>query len=407
MTNFSQLETGFSRVWRRFLVLTCLAWAAMPAPACADVGFQQWVRDLWPAAKSAGISRPVYERAFAGVVPDAEILQRAENQPEFSRTMADYIGRMVSDERIANGRSKAAEYAKILDAVEALYGVDRYVVLAIWGVESGYGEHLGDKYVVQALATLGYRGERAKFGRQQLIAALKILQRGDTTAERMRGSWAGAMGHTQFIPTTYNAYAVDLDGDGRRDIWDTVPDALASTANYLRRSGWQPGMPWGYPVILPAGFDYALADETVRPLQQWRHAGVRRANGDRLSETGDAAALILPSGARGPAFLVTANFRAILRYNNSHAYVLGVGLLSDQLRGKAMYRLNWPADERPLLKADREELQGLLARRGYPVGKIDGIIGSGTRTAIRNYQRSAGLPADGYPSYDLLNRLRR
>lgn len=377
-------------------------------PAAAQAGaFENWVSGFWPRARAEGVSQRTFAAAFAGVTPDPEVLESAAYQPEFVKPIRDYIDRATSEKRITKGRAKLAELRALLDAIEAIYGVDRHIVIAIWGMETSYGEYLGEKSVIRSLATLGYTGSRRRFGQQQLIAALRILERGDTTPERMTGSWAGAMGHTQFIPTTYNGYAVDFDADGRRDIWDTVADALGSTANYLRASGWQPGLAWGHEVALPAGFDFAHAKDAWRPVSSWQRAGVRRVDGGALGSAGGKAQLLLPAGARGPAFLVTRNFKAILRYNNAIAYALAVGHLSDRLRGGGPLHAAWPVDERPLGAQERRELQSLLAARGYAVGAVDGVIGARTEAAIRAYQRSAGLPADGHAGSGLLDRLRR
>lgn len=376
-----------------------------PLPAAAG-SFESWLEGFWPRARAEGVSRQTFTAAFAGVTPDPEVIEAAQRQPEFVKPMWEYLASAVSERRIANGRAQLAELANLLTAIETIYGVDRHVVVAIWGMESSYGQFLGTKSVIRSLATLSYTGTRRRFGEQQLLAALRILQRGDTTPERMYGSWAGAMGHTQFIPTTYNAYAVDFDGDGRRDIWDTVADALASTANYLRASGWQPGLPWGWEVTLPRGFDFGYGGEAWRPAREWQAAGVRRADGGALGRGDETMMLVLPAGARGPAFLVSRNFRAILRYNNATAYALAVGHLADRLGGAGPLVAAWPTDERPLGTQERRELQGLLAARGYAVGAIDGIIGSRTQAAIRAFQRRAGLPADGYASTSLLDRLR-
>ena len=394
----------------RFLLLIALAAifsvGAPPGPSARADAFQNWVAGLWPQARGKGISRRTFEAAFAGVTFDPEVIQAADHQPEFVKPIWDYLERATSEKRIANGREMVRIFDNVLNAIETIYGVERTIVTAIWGMESSYGQFPGDKNVIRSLATLGYRGRRARFGRTQLFAALSILERGDTRAERMIGSWAGAMGQTQFIPTTYNAYAVDFDGDGRRDIWDSVADALASTANYLRRSGWKPGLPWGYEVVLPSGFDFALAEDRAQPVRKWRNLGVRRPAGQALTHEEETATLILPAGAFGPAFLVFSNFKAILRYNNATAYALSVGHLSDRIKGKGPLKADWPTGDRPLADGERRQLQRLLADHGYAVGAIDGIIGGRTRSAIRRFQRAAGLPPDGYASLRLLERLR-
>jgi membrane-bound lytic murein transglycosylase B len=378
----------------------------------ADTGFQRWLADFWPAASAAGVSRSTFERAFRGVAPDPEVLEKARYQPEFVRPMWEYVERAVSDQRIATGRQMLQQYRPVLDAVESRYGVDRHILVAIWGMESSYGEVLDNpkivRNVVQSLATLAYADpRRARFGREQLIAALKILERGDIQPERMTGSWAGAMGHTQFIPTTYEAYAVDFDGDGRRDLWGSPVDALASAANYLAKSGWVTGRTWGYEVALPQGFDFGLADrEASMTLAEWQRHGVRRADGSAFTRLDDKAELVLPAGANGPGFLMTRNHFVIKRYNNATSYALAVGHLADRLRGSGTFVQDWPRGERPLNEAERRELQERLARAGLYEGAIDGKLGPLSRSAIRAYQQQAGVPPDGHAGAVLLEWLR-
>lgn len=375
-----------------------------PVPAQADA-FDHWVAGVWPDARRAGVSRRTFDAAFRGVRPDESVYESAGNQPEFVKPIWEYLERAVSDKRVKNGKEKLRTFHNILNAIEGVYGVPRYVVLAIWGMETNYGGYMGNKNVIEALATLGYRGRRQRFGRKQLIAALQILERGDTTPDRMSGSWAGAMGHTQFIPTTYNAYAVDFDGDGRRDIWDTIADALASTASYLRVSGWRPDLRWGYEVQLPPNFDYSLIESGKKTVKQWRDLGLRRP-GARMEHANEQANLLLPAGANGPAFLVFKNFRAIKRYNNSDAYALAVGHLSDRISGNPPFTQGWPTNDAPLTRSQRKEVQSLLIRAGYAIGGVDGKIGRKTRAAIRHYQRKKGVTPDGFASMLLLERLR-
>lgn len=382
---------------------------AVPAAFASDQNFRTFVERFWATARDKGISRATYERAFQGLhAPDRKVLERAAHQPEFVRPIWDYLASAVSESRIEAGARYLAEYSSLLDAIEAKYGVDRHVVIAIWGMESNYGQFLGQHNLVHALATLAHTGSRQRFGRQQLLAALEILQRGDTTPDRMSSSWAGAMGHTQFIPTTYNAYAVDFTGNGRRDIWNSIPDALASTANYLRVSNWRFGETWGYEAAVPSGFDYRLVGlDTVKTLAEWRSLGVARVHGQAFPRPGDRASLLLPAGAGGPAFLVLNNFRSILRYNNAHAYALAVGHLSDRIRGFPEFAADWPTDALPLARAQRKELQSLLNARGFAVGAVDGIVGARTEQAVRAYQRANGMEPDGMPSTRLLEHIRR
>ena len=395
-----------------FALMAVLAAAPALRAEAAGGDFRSCLDQVGAQARAKGISQAVLESALRDVAPDAEVLAVARRQPEFVKPVWEYLDSAVSDSRIATGRAKLAEWGRTLEAIERRYGVDRHVVLAIWGMESSFGAILDNakivKPVIRSLATLACGDpDRAAFGQEQLLAALQILQQGDTTPARMTGSWAGAMGHTQFIPTTYQAHSVDFNGDGRRDIWTTIPDALASTANYLKASGWRAGDTWGYEVELPSGFNYALADEaTQRPISEWMQRGVQRVQGRAFPRPDDRAMLMLPAGARGPAFLVTPNFRAILRYNNATAYALAVGHLADRIRGGAAFVRAWPRNDRQLASGERQELQHLLLRMGYDAGNLDGKLGAKTRAAIRAYQSSAGMPADGYPTAPLLERLR-
>ncbi len=305
-----------------------------------------------------------------------------------------------------------AQYRPVLDRIEQAFGVDRHILVAIWGMESSYGEALSNpkivKGVIRSLATLAYADpRRGKFGRQQLIATLKILERGDVSLAGLTGSWAGAMGHTQFIPTTYQAYAVDFDGDGRRNVWTSPVDALASAANYLRESGWLAGKTWGYEVVLPGNFDYRIADDdAARPLAEWARLGVVRPRGEGFPRPDDKAVLLAPAGARGPAFLLLRNHFVIKRYNNATAYAIGVGHLADRLRGGGAFVQAWPSSDRPLNAAELAELQEHLARVGLYEGLIDGKIGPRSRAAIRAYQSGRGMVADGFAGLQLLETLR-
>ena len=386
--------------------------ASLGARGFADERFDRWIRDFWSTAKAAGVSRATYDTAFRGVTPDSEVLEKANNQAEFATPLWDYVSTRVSDKRIKGGQDALVRYRTMLDAIESHYGVDKHILVAIWGMESFYGEVLSNpkivKSVIRSLATLAYGDKRrAKFGRQQLIAALKILQRGDISIEGMTGSWAGAMGHTQFIPTTYEAYAVDFDGDGRRDLWNSPADAIGSAANYLKKAGWVSGATWGYEVLLPQNFDYAFAwNGEQRTIGAWKKLGVARARGDDFPRPGDKAELFAPVGANGPAFLLVRNHFVIKRYNNATAYSLAVGLLADRLRGGGDLVRPWPANERLLTSEESIELQQHLARVGLYEGKIDGKLGPASRAAIRAWQSGRGLPADGFAGLQLLQTLR-
>ncbi|HSK39082.1 MAG TPA: lytic murein transglycosylase, partial [Arenibaculum sp.] len=344
---------------------------------------------------------------LTGLRPLPEVLAADANQPEFTRQVWAYLDGAVSPARVARGRELLGLHRPLFDAMERRYGVPGEIVAAIWAMESNYGTNVGSIPVVRALATLAHTGRRTGYGREQLIAALQIIDRGDVAPERMIGSWAGAMGQTQFIPTTYRQFAVDADADGRRDLWHSLPDIFASTANYLATSGWRRGVPWGAEVFLPAGFDLELADTSVvEPVARWRALGIRILPGTVLAQD-EPASLLLPAGHQGPAFLVTNSFRAILRYNNSTSYALAVGHLSDRLRGMGPIEAAWPRHLRALSRDERTELQHLLSARGYEPGTPDGIVGPMTRAALRRYQTDEGLPADGFATSELLERLRR
>ncbi len=376
------------------------------SPAVALQPFLQQVR---PEALKAGVSAATFDRATRGLEPDPQVLMLAASQPEFVKPIWEYLSGLVSDARVSAGQERLVEYGETLASVERAYGVDRHIVLAIWGVESNFGTAQGERNVIRSLATLAAGDERRpQFWRREFIAALRILEQGDVAPERMTGSWAGAMGHTQFMPTTYHDRAVDFDRDGRRDIWDSVADGLASTANYLKAFGWRLEDPWGFEVVLPEGFDYGLsAPGQGKPAAFWRKIGVNRPGGIAIRDTVSPLQLILPAGAQGPAFLVTGNFRAILRYNPAEAYALAVGHLADRIAGAEPVQGAWPESDRPLARAEREELQKRLAQHGLDTGPADGIIGRQSRAAIRSFQRTRGLPEDGYASLQLLDLLRQ
>lgn len=378
---------------------------AEPAP------FAPCLEEVSGQAVAAGVPRDLVSAQLAGFTPDPVVLSASQDQAEFTQPVWAYLDAAVTAEKVAEGQRKLVQWAGALDAIETRYGVDRFTLVAFWGVESSYGAVLDDPTIVRpairSLATLacGDPG-RAGYWRNELVAALKILAAGDATAERLTGSWAGALGNTQFMPSVFLSRAVDFDGDGRRDIWGSVPDALASTANYLVAEGWRRGERWGSEATLPPGFDPALADETtVRPLSQWRSLGVRPVRDEGLAEEAGAT-LFLPAGIRGPAFLLLPNFSVILRYNTSFSYALTVAHLSDRLRGLPGFAQEWPRGDRMLSKDERREFQDLLTAQGHPVGAIDGKIGPRTRAALRAFQTGAGLPADGYADAALLETLR-
>ena len=371
----------------------------------AQQDFARWVTGFVATARAAGINDATLHSALDEVHYLPRVVELDRAQPEFTRTVWDYLDRAVSPQRIALGQDKLLQVRAEADAAAARYGVPSSILVAIWGMESNYGANYGDISTIDALATLGFEGRRGDWARGQLLAALKILQNGDISRARMLGSWAGAMGQTQFLPSNILAYAVDADGDGRRDIWGSMADVMASTANFLARSGWQAGQPWGAEVQLPPGFDYGRADAALRQSStQWAAEGVRTMEGAPLPELADGA-ILLPAGARGPAFLVGPNFRAILRYNNATSYALAVSLLAQGLTGGPGVLAPWPRDLQALTRSQLLALQTALNQHGFDSGTPDGIMGPATRDGIRRYQRSVGLPADGYPDMDLFRRL--
>lgn len=383
---------------------------AFTAPAWADAGFERWVAGFRATATQSGVSGATYDRAFRGVTePDPEVLEKARYQPEFTAPVWDYFDNRVQEQSIATGKEMARKWKPWLDKIEARFGVDRNILLAIWSMESNYGEILkNDKVmrnVVRSLATLGYGDKkRAKFARTQLIAALKILQTGDIDESHLMGSWAGAMGHTQFIPTSYQAYAVDMDGNGHRDIWNSIPDALATAANLLKKNGWQTGKTWGYEVVLPGKGKFPNGSMA---LSKWEALGIARASGKPFRNGGDKAELKTPDGRSGPAFLMLKNFSVIKRYNNSDKYAIAVGVLADAIAGSRGLVRDWNRPFTKLTFAEKQELQQRLSEHGYYDGKFDGKIGEGSRVAIKAFQAKAGLSEDGHPSKEVLLSLRK
>ncbi|TPM33034.1 lytic murein transglycosylase [Mesorhizobium sp. B2-3-5] len=382
----------------------------MPAgPALADAGFRQWVASFRATAVAGGVSGSVYDQAFRGInEPDPVVLEKARTQPEFTAPAWDYFDNRVHDQSVANGQAMAKKWKPWLDRIEARFGVDRYVLLAIWSMESNYGEILKRddimRNVIRSLATLGYGDpKRSKYARTQLVAALKILQTGDIDESHLMGSWAGAMGQTQFIPTSYQHYAVDMDGNGKRDIWNSIPDALATAANLLKKNGWQAGKTWGYEVTLPAG----KLPGGAKTLAQWETLGVVRASGKPFRNLTDKATLKVPDGRGGPAFLMIRNFSVIKAYNNADKYALAVGLLADEIAGGSGLVQDWNRPFTKLSFEERQELQKRLSQHGLYDGKFDGKIGDGSKSAIMAYQAKVGLTQDGYPSMEVLKWLRQ
>ncbi|MDN4589307.1 lytic murein transglycosylase [Xenophilus aerolatus] len=379
--------------------------ALPPQDATLQQRFAAWLADYRSFARASGVSDATLQSALDGAQYLPRVVELDRAQPEFTRAVWDYLDTAASTERVARGQQQGALARADIDAAAARYGVPAEVLLAIWGMESNFGSNYGSTPTVDALATLGFDGRRGDWARKELLAALQILDRRDIDRAHIVGSWAGAMGQTQFMPSTFLTYAVDADGDGRRDIWGSMADVMASTANFMARSGWRSGQPWGLEVSLPPGFDPARADPSLRQAaSQWAAEGVRAADGRPLPELPEAE-LLLPAGARGPAFLVGPNFRALLRYNNSTSYALGVGLLAQRLAGGPGVQAAWPRDLVPLSRSQVTALQTALNTRGFDTGTPDGVMGPATRRGLRDWQRSVGLPADGYPTTELLQRL--
>ena len=395
------------------LFLAGVMCTSLAGNAAADAGFQKWINGFYSVAAKSGIKKSTYNAVFAGVTsPDPEVIKAANYQPEFKSKVWEYMDTRITERSVRIGQEMKVKYKKWLDIIEPKFGVDRHILLAIWSMETSYGKALERqsalRSISRSLATLAYKDKRrAKFARNQLIAALKIVQRGDVSASGLRGSWAGAMGHTQFIPTSYQTWAVDIDGDGRRNVWTSIPDALASAANLLKKNGWQTGKTWGYEVNLPAGYNIAKAGKSSRKLSDWARTGIRRVKGRPFPRPSDRANLKVLAGPKGPAFLMTKNFFVLKRYNNADKYALAVGHLADQIAGYGPLVNDWPRGYIPLNEDERKELQQRLLALGFYNGEIDGAIGSGSRKAIKAYQSRVGLEASGIASKKLLARIRK
>jgi len=373
----------------------------------AAANFNNCVAGMWPDAARRGVSQESFQKFTAELQPDLRIMDLMDSQPEFTKAIWDYLDILVNDNRLAKGREILAQYKPQFDAVEKAYGVDRYIVASIWGIESNYSTQMGDRSVLNSTATLACIGRRQKYFKDEFLVALEILHRGDLRPEQLRGSWAGAFGPTQFMPTAFKRYAVDADGDGRRDVVDNPYDLIASTANNLKKDGWQTGATWGYEVVIPKGFNFMLADRAkAMALAQWEHLGVKRAGDKPYPNPAEKAYLLAPAGADAPGFLMLQNFRVIMKYNPAEAYALAIGHFADRLRGAPPFVQPWPRQERVLSRAERLELQQLLAQRGFYRGTPDGQFGGHTREALRGFQASIGAPADGFASSDVLERLR-
>ena len=390
----------------RTLLISSLLLATSTAWAQSADGFQSCLSNLRAPARAAGVSDATFARHTQSLAPDMSVIEKLDNQPEFRTPIWDYMAGLVDEERVEQGRALLAQHRETLAKVEARFGVDPATVVAVWGVESNFGQSFGSYPLTQALGTLSCFGRRQAYFRGEFYATLRILQAGDIAPERLVGSWAGAFGHTQFMPSTFERLAVDFDGDGKRDLIDSTTDALASTAHFLQKAGWQNGLPWGYEVKLPPGFSTAgEGRRSKRPMSEWAAKGLRRVDGSPLPTSGSAGLMAL-AGPQGPAFLVTRNFDAVYSYNAAESYGLAIAHLSDRLRGAGPFATPWPTDDPGLSRAERRELQGLLLMRGHDIGAIDGMLGEKSRAAIRAEQSRLGVEATGRAGQKLLKALR-
>jgi membrane-bound lytic murein transglycosylase B len=384
-----------------FVALLTFGATSLASAQDASRSFDEFLRRLWVDAQAQGITRTTFDAAFAGVTPDARVIALTKRQPEYGKPIGAYVNSFVSAANIAAGARNASEWSATLDAIETRFGVERWIILAIWAVETSYGAEKERWDVLRSLATLAEARYRDPYFRNELLAALKLLQQTGLPREKMLGSWAGAMGQAQFMPSSYLAYAVEFSGGGRPDIWTSVPDVLASIANYLQQWGWRRGLPWGFEVLVPDGFDYRRSRAS---FADWRALGLRRADGGAIPADGNAI-LVFPSGVPGPAFLVTENFVAIKQYNNSDAYALAVAQLADRMHGASSIRAAWPANDPQLPREARIGLQRKLAELGYDVHDFEGHIDFDLRDAIRKEQEKLGMLPDGHPTAALLTRL--
>ncbi|MBP8133808.1 MAG: lytic murein transglycosylase [Zoogloea sp.] len=393
-----------------FAVLAATLFAATThaAEPADPARFASCLSELKVGAAGRGVSGPSYERLTASLVPDMKVLDFLDYQPEFRTPIWDYLSGLVDEERVADGKALHKQWAEVLAAASARYKVDPATVVAVWGVESNFGRNFGQRPLLTSLSTLSCYGRRQAYFRGEFYDALKIVDSGDVKAEQLVGSWAGAFGHTQFMPSTFLRLAVDFDGDGRRDLVGSIPDALASTANFLHKAGWREGETWGYEVQLPAGFDASLAGRrNKQAVASWSARGVKRIDGSPLPASEAPAGVLLPAGPRGPAFLVFRNFDAIYGYNAAESYALAIAHLSDRLKGGQPFVTPWPTDDLGLSRAERRELQTLLIARGHAIGTVDGMLGDASRAAIRVEQQRLGHTVDGRAGQKLLTALRK
>ena len=363
----------------------------------ADTNFERWKYEFRQFAITQGISARTVDSALHGLLLDPKIIENDTHQAEFVKPIWKYLESAVSKQRVQRAKKLLQKHQVLLDKIEKKYGVQREYILAIWGIESNYGSNYGNKNVIRSLATLAYQGRRKEFGKTQLLAALRLIEQGDIAPGQMIGSWAGAIGQTQFIPTTHEQYAVDFDGDGVRNLIQSIPDALASTANYLAKFGWQKNQAWGQEVHLAKHFDWSMVDyKTGLNVGCWKHIGIIPMQPLSESQRKQAASLLLPAGHKGPIFLIQHNFNVIKRYNNANSYALAVSYLSNQMLNKTGVTTSWPNDDVMLTRVERQNLQQILSQSGFDTQGIDGRIGPNTRAALRAWQRKENLVADGY-----------
>ena len=384
------------------------ATTAFAAPAFAQSDFQACLQNIKIDAVRQGVSAAVVDRAFQGLTPDQKVIDLDSRQPEFSLTYGKYIGNSVTPDRVAKGQQKMAQYRGLLDQLQAEYGVPPQYLISFWGMETNYGTFMGDFQVVRSVATLACMTKRVAFFANETIQGLKILAMNHMTSQQMRGSWAGAMGNMQFMPSTFTKWAVDRDGNGKTDIWTSMPDAFASAANFLRGIGFKPGLPSSDEVTLPPNFPLEQADASVeKPVRAWAALGVKRAGGQALPNVDEPSSIILPAGWRGPAFILYPNFKAVMNWNRSTLYALAVGILARQIAGGPAVMQPPPADDQPLSRDTVIDMQARLARLGFYADETDGLLGPKTRSAVRLFQKQAGLPADGHATAELVQRLQQ
>ena len=391
------------------ITLLAATTALLAGPAFAqDGGFRDCLQNIKAEALKQSVPAAIADRAFQGLTPDQKVVDLDNRQPEFSLTYAKYVGGTVSADRIAKGQQRMAQHRQLLDALQAEYGVPPQYLMAFWGIETNYGTYMGDFRVVRSVATLACMTKRQAFFSNETVQALRILNMNHMTSEQMRGSWAGAMGNMQFMPSTFTKWAVDRDGNGRIDIWNSLPDAFASAANFLRGIGWKPGLPSSEEVFLPRGFPLDQADTTVeKPVKAWAAMGVKKPGGAALPASDEPASILLPAGFRGPAFIIYPNFKAVMNWNRSTLYALSVGILARQIAGGSGVQQAAPDDDQPISRETVIDIQNRLIKLGLYKDEADGLLGPKTRSALRLFQQQQALPADGHPTQEAIRRLQQ